>query len=105
MIQLAVVDNRDRLGFLDNIFSMFLDYFSNSRILEIRLGVLYGLYLLFATQPDTLLKARIRVTLYTWNQLVQLEEKMIAESIADALYIFGWLKENHAFFFHCLFTE
>lgn len=40
-----------------------LGYYYSSPLMEVKLGVLYGIYLLYFTQPDNFEKIRIRVSL------------------------------------------
>ncbi|CAG8840990.1 36110_t:CDS:2 [Gigaspora margarita] len=74
-------------------------YFSSTRLLEVKLGVLYGLYLLFFTQPDTFDKVRIRLSLKMWKSLFELYQYCQKHDIYDAEYIYEKMRADDAFEF------
>ncbi|CAG8543463.1 21984_t:CDS:2 [Cetraspora pellucida] len=76
-----------------------VSYFSSTRLLEVKLGVLYGLYLLFYTQPDTFDKVRIRLSLKMWKSLFELYQYCQKHNIYDAEYIYEKMRADDAFEF------
>jgi len=76
-----------------------LDYFYTSRILDVRVAVIYALYLLYETQPKDLPKAKIRITLALWKEFLLVQKAIEKQKLYDAQYISLYLWENHAFYF------
>ncbi|KAG9291621.1 hypothetical protein G9A89_022040 [Geosiphon pyriformis] len=74
--------------------------YQRTLFLEVKLGSLYALYLLFFTQPEIFKdKVRIRVTSSSWASLLEIYQYCQKHKLHDAAYIFRTMKKKSAFLF------
>ncbi|KAK9765820.1 hypothetical protein K7432_005537 [Basidiobolus ranarum] len=99
LIHFGCTEKNARELFMNAMYQLVLDYFDDHRALEIKLGILYALYLLYYTQPETFPKVGIRVTLETWKGLWELYQLCGELKLTDGLYIFHRMKEDGAFIY------
>ncbi|ORX92161.1 hypothetical protein K493DRAFT_316755, partial [Basidiobolus meristosporus CBS 931.73] len=99
LIHFGCTEKNARELFMNALYHLVLDYFDDHKALEIKLGTLYALYLLYYTQPETFPKVGIRVTLETWKRLWGLYKHCGDLELNDAVYIFHRLREDGAFIF------
>ncbi|CAG8574298.1 12563_t:CDS:2 [Acaulospora morrowiae] len=85
LIHFACPEKTGRSVFMQNLYQLFIGYYHTSRLVEVKLGVLYGIYLLFFTQPDNLEKIRIRISLSMYSGYCQQHDLFDAEYIYERL--------------------
>ncbi|CAB4408328.1 unnamed protein product [Rhizophagus irregularis] len=100
LIHFACPEKLGRPVFMQTLYQIFLSYnVMNTRLLEIKLGILYGLYLLYFTQPEVFLKERIRLTYATWQQIFELYKYCKQYDLHDAVYIYEKMRKERVFEF------
>ncbi|KAJ2345599.1 hypothetical protein IWW50_000727 [Coemansia erecta] len=106
LIHFVATEKNSRQNFMRTTYRLILSHFQAGAILEIRIGVIYALYLMYFTQPVNFPNINIRVTMDMWVMLVKLYEYCREADIRDAVYVFdrlvgvgafeqvAWLDEN-----------
>ncbi|CAG8470239.1 7967_t:CDS:1 [Funneliformis caledonium] len=94
LIHFACPEKLGRPVFMQTLYQIILSYTVNTRLLEVKLGVLYGLYLLYFTQPEVFPKERIRFTLTLWKQIFELYKYSKQYDLHDAVYIYEKMRKE-----------
>ncbi|KAI9477632.1 hypothetical protein LPJ78_000082 [Coemansia sp. RSA 989] len=97
LIHFVATEKNSRQNFMRTTYRLILGHFQPSAILEIRIGVVYALYLMYFTQPVNFPNISIRVTIDMWNMLTKLYQYCREADIRDAVYVFERLVNNGAF--------
>ncbi|KAJ2162105.1 hypothetical protein GGF46_000980 [Coemansia sp. RSA 552] len=97
LIHFVATEKNSRQNFMRTAYRLILGHFQPSAILEIRVGVLYALYLMYFTQPVNFPNIRIRITMEKWAMLTQMYRSCAETDMHDAVYIFDRLVEDGAF--------
>ncbi|KAH3767365.1 snRNA-activating protein complex subunit 1 [Pelomyxa schiedti] len=97
-IHMATFKDQVLHDFYQTLYHIFLSHLFVKQPFSIRVGIMYGLFLLFETQPNSP-KIKIFLSLPIWQQLVNLYEEIRTARIADAFKIFHTLKQERAFVF------
>ncbi|RHZ44300.1 hypothetical protein Glove_743g3 [Diversispora epigaea] len=99
LIHFACPERLGRATFMQNLYQLFISYYYSSPLMEVKLGVLYGIYLLYFTQPDNFEKIRIRVSLKIFRSLARLHKYCQENDMFDAEYVHERLIAENAFEF------
>ncbi|RIA91732.1 small nuclear RNA activating complex, subunit SNAP43-domain-containing protein [Glomus cerebriforme] len=100
LIHFACPEKLGRSLFMQTLYQIILSYNAmNTRLLEVKLGVLYSLYLLYFTQPEVFPKERIRLTFETWQQIFELYKYSKQYDLYDAVYIYEKMRKERVFDF------
>ncbi|OMH80638.1 hypothetical protein AX774_g5920 [Zancudomyces culisetae] len=72
---------------------------SDSISLEIQVGVIYAIYLVYKTQPKSAkFKVEpVRITLGNWKTIIGVYRKCVSRKVDDCIYILDWLRSNKVF--------
>lgn len=97
LIHFVATEKNSRHNFMRAIYRLILSHFQRSAILEIRIGVLYALYLVYYTQPVNFPNIRIRATQEMWQMFCQAYQYCNEAEIRDVVYVFDKLREGGAF--------
>ncbi|KAJ1964730.1 hypothetical protein GGI12_001236 [Dipsacomyces acuminosporus] len=96
-IHFVATEKNTRQNFMRAIYRVVLSHFQPQAILEIRIGVIYALYLLYFTQPVNFPNINIRVTVDIWSELTNLYQYCNESEIRDVVYVFDKLIADGAF--------
>ena len=91
-------DMRDLWLFVEELFSIALNYVLPPYSFQVRVGGLYIMYGLFFKQPNDP-KIKFRVTQQTWKTLIEFIEEAQSQSHLDVVYVFLKLRHSGAFHF------
>ncbi|KAJ1801441.1 hypothetical protein LPJ59_000279 [Coemansia sp. RSA 2399] len=97
LIHFVATEKNSRQNFMRTAYRLLLGHFQPSAILEIRIGVVYALYLMYFTQPVNFPNINIRVTMELWVLMTQLYEYCKEADIRDVMYVFDRLVSEGAF--------
>ncbi|KAI9499987.1 hypothetical protein GGI25_002993 [Coemansia spiralis] len=97
LIHFVATEKNSRQNFMRTTYRLILGHFQSGAILEIRIGVVYALYLVYFTQPVNFPNISIRVTIELWTMLSQLYEYCKDAEIRDIVYVFDRLVSAGAF--------
>ena len=100
LVHFACPEKLGRPVFMQTLYQIILSYNTmNTRLLEVKLGVLYGLYLLYFTQPEVFPKEKIRLTLTSWKEFFELYKYSKQYDLYDAVYIYEKMRKERIFEF------
>ncbi len=103
LVHFACPEKLGRPVFMQTLYQIILSYNTmNTRLLEVKLGVLYGLYLLYFTQPEVFPifpKEKIRLILTSWKEIFELYKYSKQYDLYDAVYIYEKMRKEHIFEF------
>ncbi|KAJ1734046.1 hypothetical protein LPJ61_001266 [Coemansia biformis] len=97
LIHFVATEKNSRHNFMRATYRLILDHFQPGAILEIRVGVIYALYLVYFTQPVNFPNISIRVTMEMWSMLTKLYQYCSEADIRDVVYVFDRLVGEGAF--------
>ncbi|KAI8323492.1 hypothetical protein GQ54DRAFT_316624 [Martensiomyces pterosporus] len=97
LIHFVATEKNSRQNFMRTTYRLVLSHFQPHAILEIRIGVVYALYLLYFTQPVNFPNISIRVTMEIWAALTSLYQYCSESEIRDVVYVFDKLMADGAF--------
>ncbi|KAJ2831630.1 hypothetical protein J3B01_004896 [Coemansia erecta] len=97
LIHFVATEKNSRQNFMRTTYRQILSHFQAGAILEIRIGVIYALYLMYFTQPVNFPNINIRVTMDMWSMLTKLYSYSREADIRDAVYVFDRLVQVGAF--------
>ncbi|KAJ2656140.1 hypothetical protein IWW48_005190 [Coemansia sp. RSA 1200] len=97
LIHFVATEKNSRQNFMRTAYRLILGHLQSSAILEIRIGVVYALYLMYFTQPVNFPNINVRVTMELWMQLTRLYEYCKEADIRDVIYVFDRLVNDGAF--------
>ncbi|KAJ2006319.1 hypothetical protein GGI04_000694 [Coemansia thaxteri] len=97
LIHFVATEKNSRQNFMRTTYRLILSHFQPGAILEIRIGVLYALYLVYFTQPVNFPNINIRVTMDMWSMLTKLYQYCNESDIRDVVYVFDRLMSDGAF--------
>ncbi|KAJ1945918.1 hypothetical protein GGF37_001455 [Kickxella alabastrina] len=97
LIHFVATEKNSRQNFMRTAYRLILGHFQADAILEIRIGVIYALYLMYFTQPVNFPNIGIRVPMDIWIQLTKLYQYCNEAEIRDVVYVFDRLMGDGAF--------
>ncbi|KAJ2615323.1 hypothetical protein H4S08_001287 [Coemansia sp. RSA 1365] len=97
LIHFVATEKNSRQNFMRTTYRLILYHFQSDAILEIRVGVVYALYLMYFTQPVNFPNINIRVTMEMWTMLTKLYQYCSEADIRDVVYVFDRLVDEGAF--------
>ncbi|KAJ2775823.1 hypothetical protein H4R18_005930 [Coemansia javaensis] len=97
LIHFVATEKNSRHNFMRAAYRLILGHFQPSAILEIRIGVVYALYLMYFTQPVNFPNITIRVTMEMWAMLSRLYQYCSEADIRDLVHVFDRLVAAGAF--------
>ncbi|KAJ2774235.1 hypothetical protein IWQ57_000916 [Coemansia nantahalensis] len=97
LIHFVATEKNSRHNFMRATYRLILGHFQPDAILEIRVGVVYALYLMYFTQPVNFPNISIRVTMEMWGMLTKLYQYCSEADIRDMVYVFDRLVAEGAF--------
>ncbi|KAJ2393386.1 hypothetical protein GGI05_002439 [Coemansia sp. RSA 2603] len=97
LIHFVATEKNSRQNFMRTTYRLILSHFQSDAILEIRIGVIYALYLMYFTQPVNFPNIAIRVPMDIWIMLTKLYEYCRETEIHDVVYVFDKMMEDGAF--------
>ncbi|KAG0294221.1 hypothetical protein BGZ97_005136, partial [Linnemannia gamsii] len=65
--------------------------------MTVHASAVYALYLVYFTQPTSLPKVPIRLTMNTWNLLQSIYKHAFTQKASDLIYVIRKLRDNNAF--------
>ncbi|KAG0380336.1 hypothetical protein BGX24_008902 [Mortierella sp. AD032] len=72
-------------------------YLSSEETLSVHAGAVYGLYLVYFTQPTSLKKIPIRLTIDAWHIVETVYKQAFDQGAADLIYTIRKLRDSNAF--------
>eukprot|EP01098_Paradermamoeba_levis_P004669 TRINITY_DN1988_c0_g1_i6.p1 TRINITY_DN1988_c0_g1~~TRINITY_DN1988_c0_g1_i6.p1 ORF type:complete len:255 (-),score=74.81 TRINITY_DN1988_c0_g1_i6:425-1123(-) len=100
LIHQAKYPELEEREFVSTLFTSTLSFLTSSHTLQLKLGVMYCLYLLYETQLVEP-KVNIKVSMYLWLEFLKLYENIKQNLILDAYQIFRKMKREKFFCFTC----
>ncbi|KAJ2909574.1 hypothetical protein GGI21_001747 [Coemansia aciculifera] len=97
LIHFVATEKNSRQNFMRTTYRLILSHFQPGAILEIRIGVLYALYLMYFSQPVNFPNINIRVNMEMWSMLTKLYQYCNETDIRDVVYVFDRLMADGAF--------
>ncbi|KAJ2724595.1 hypothetical protein GGI07_001848 [Coemansia sp. Benny D115] len=97
LIHFVATEKNSRQNFMRTAYRLILGHFLEDAILEIRIGVVYALYLMYFTQPVNFPNIGIRVPMDMWRQLTRLYQYCSEAEIRDVVWVFDKMMEDGAF--------
>ncbi|KAJ2692794.1 hypothetical protein H4218_006266 [Coemansia sp. IMI 209128] len=97
LVHFVATEKNSRQNFMRTTYRLILSHFQPGAILEIRIGVLYALYLMYFTQPVNFPNINIRMDMDMWKMLTKLYQYCNETDIRDIVYVFDRLMADGAF--------
>ncbi|KAJ1883561.1 hypothetical protein H4R99_000480 [Coemansia sp. RSA 1722] len=97
LVHFVATEKNSRQNFMRTAYRLILSHFQPGAILEIRIGVIYALYLMYFTQPVNFPNIAIRVPMDLWVMLTKLYQYCKETEIDDLVYVFDKLMSDGAF--------
>ncbi|ORX66185.1 hypothetical protein DL89DRAFT_73020 [Linderina pennispora] len=97
LIHFVATEKNSRQNFMRTVYRIVLNHLQQGALLEIRIGVVYALYLLYYSQPVNFPNIKVRVSMEHWAVLTSLYQYCRGSEIHDIVYIFDKLREDAAF--------
>ncbi|KAJ1679334.1 hypothetical protein EV182_002266 [Spiromyces aspiralis] len=97
LIHFVATEKHARENLMHCLYRVILGHFRQSAMLEIKLGVVYGLYLLYYTQPASFPNVRVRMTMNMWKKWSDLYVHCKDSNIKDAVYCIDKMRDDSIF--------
>ncbi|KAF9988531.1 Small nuclear RNA activating complex, polypeptide 1, 43kDa [Modicella reniformis] len=85
--------------FMGVLYERFLEYLSLDEGFAAQVGAIFGMYLLYFTQPTVSKKVPIRLTMLAWQNLEMLYQLGFEYDATDLIFIIHRLRERSAFIY------
>ncbi|KAI1309727.1 Small nuclear RNA activating complex, polypeptide 1, 43kDa [Mortierella claussenii] len=105
LIHFGCGDSNERHHFLRPLYRFFLDYLSPKETFPVQVGAIYGLYMLYFTQPTLFKKVPIPLDIATWQNLQFLYQLGFEYDATDLIFIVHRLRERNAFLYVAEYDE
>ncbi|KAK3825384.1 MAG: small nuclear RNA activating complex, subunit SNAP43-domain-containing protein [Benniella sp.] len=97
MIHFGCGERIAREQFMSVLYERFLEYLAPEEVFTAQVGAIYGLYLLYFTQPTIFKKVPIRLNIPTWQNMEMLYQLGFEYDITDLIFIIHKLRQRGAF--------
>ncbi|KAJ1921717.1 hypothetical protein H4219_000450 [Mycoemilia scoparia] len=99
LIHFVATEKHARNNLMQCLYRTVLSHFRQGAILEIKVGVVYALYLLYYTQPSTFGKSSIRVTMDMWKMWSELYVYCKDSNMREMVYCIDRMRDDSVFEF------
>ncbi|KAF9084119.1 Small nuclear RNA activating complex, polypeptide 1, 43kDa [Mortierella sp. AD031] len=97
LIHFACREIQSRDVFIAGLSEIFFQYLSSKETFPVHAGAVYGLYLVYSTQPTNFKKIPIRLTSSAWHFLESVYKQAFERKATDLIYIIRKLRNSNAF--------
>ncbi|KAK3845806.1 MAG: small nuclear RNA activating complex, subunit SNAP43-domain-containing protein [Linnemannia gamsii] len=97
LLHFVSLEPQSRYTLISGLYQVLFGYLSSEETLSVHAGAVYGLYLVYFTQPTSLKKIPIRLTIDAWHIVETVYKQAFDQGAADLIYTIRKLRDSNAF--------